>query len=205
MESVQQMSDARNEKKAIRSRVLAARDALPAAAREQYAESVLATALASTQFVHAKAVLAYVSFGSELSTETLLRRTLAEGKSLVLPRVVKGAAQLQLHRVQTLDQLTAGVWGIREPRADAPTVALYDIDFILVPGVAFDLAGFRIGYGGGYYDRLLGAANPATTRLSVAFDCQLVDAVPNEAHDARVDIIITNQQTYLIEHDRKNH
>lgn len=205
MESVQTTSAAREEKKAIRTRVLAARDALAADTRARFAESVSASVLSSAQFEHANTVLAYVSFGSELSTDAILQRTLAEGKSLVLPRVAKGVAQLQLHRVDALDQLVDGVWGIREPRHDAPAMRLEDIDFILVPGVAFDLAGFRIGYGGGYYDRLLAAANPATVRLSVAFDCQLIGAVPNETHDERVDIIITNQQTTLIEHDRKNH
>lgn len=205
MGSVQTTSAAREEKKAIRAHVLAARDALPPGVRARFAESVAASVLSSAQFKHASTVLAYASFGSELSTDAILQRTLAEGKSLVLPRVAKGVAQLQLHRVDKLDQLVGGAWGIREPRYDAPAMRLDDIDFMLVPGVAFDLAGFRIGYGGGYYDRLLAAANPTTTRLSIAFDCQLIDAVPNEVHDERVDIIVTNQQTYLIEHDRKNH
>ena len=66
-----------------------------------------------------------------------------------------------------------------------------------------DRAGFRIGYGKGFYDKLLSLVNPASTRLSAAFDCQIVDAVPNEAHDQRVDIIITPTQKILISHDRK--
>jgi 5-formyltetrahydrofolate cyclo-ligase len=205
MESMPTAPDERAEKQAIRTRVLAARDAMPASTRQSFADAVMASVLSTSQYQQANTVLAYVSFGSELSTMSLLQRVLADGKALVLPRVLKNQKQLQLHRVQALDQLTEGVWGIREPRADAPTIALNDIDFILVPGVAFDLAGFRVGYGGGYYDRLLAAANPATTRLSAAFECQIVDVVPNEAHDERVDIIITNQQTLLIEHERKNH
>ena len=81
-------------------------------------------------------------------------------------------------------------------------IAPDQLDLIIVPGVAFDRAGFRIGYGKGFYDKLLSAAKPATTRLSAAFDCQIIDAVPNEAHDQRVDIIITPTQKILISHDR---
>ena len=122
-----------------------------------------------------------------------------------MPRVDKETQQLQLHRVHQLDELVAGGWDIREPHADAKIVTPNELDFILVPGVAFDRAGFRIGYGKGFYDKLLFAVSPASTRLSAAFDCQIVDAVPNEAHDQRVDIIITPTQKILISHDRKNH
>jgi 5-formyltetrahydrofolate cyclo-ligase len=130
---------------------------------------------------------------------------LADKKILVMPRVDKDTQQLQLHCVNHLDELVAGGWDIREPHADAELVLPNEIDFILVPGVAFDSAGFRIGYGKGFYDKLLSSINPISTRLSAAFDCQIIDAVPNEAHDQRVDIIITPTQKILISHDRKNH
>jgi 5-formyltetrahydrofolate cyclo-ligase len=134
-----------------------------------------------------------MSFGDELDTTPILTHILATGRTLVLPRMTtdNGAPALALHRVDSLNDLLPGKWGIREPRADAPLVTLSDIDFALVPGVAFDLEGNRLGYGKGYYDRLLAKRPASLTVAAVAFDCQVVDAVPVEPHDAKIDILIT--------------
>jgi 5-formyltetrahydrofolate cyclo-ligase len=202
------MNELQAEKKAIRTSVLNARDAMSSDQRARESIKMCESIIASTPYQRAKSVLAYASFGSEIDTSLLLQHVLAEKKILVMPRVNKDTQQLQLHRVNHLHELVAGAWGIREPHADAKIVMpaeIEEIDFILVPGVAFDSAGFRIGYGKGFYDKLLSSVNPASTRLSAAFDCQIVDAVPNEIHDERVDIIITPTQKILISHDRKNH
>ena len=198
------MNDLQMEKKAIRASVLHARDAMPPDQRARESIKMCESIIASTPYQRATTVLAYASFGSEFDTSFLLQRVLADKKNLVMPRVDKETQQLQLHRVHHLDELVAGGWDIREPHADAKIVTPNELDFILVPGVAFDRAGFRIGYGKGFYDKLLASSSPASTRLSAAFDCQIVDAVPNEAHDQRVDIIITPTQKILISHDRKN-
>lgn len=199
------MNDLQIEKKAIRTNVLNARDEMPLDQRSRESMKMCDAIIASTPYQRAKTVLAYASFGSEFDTSLLLQHTLADKKILVMPRIDKDTQRLQLHRVHHVDELVAGGWGIREPHTDAEIVMPNEIDFILVPGVAFDRAGFRIGYGKGFYDKLLSSANPASTRLSAAFDCQIVDAVPNEIHDQRVDIIITPTQKILISHDRKNH
>ena len=192
------MNDCGLTKKTIRANVLAARDTMPLDERERAAVKVIDAIIASTPYGEAKTILAYAHFGSELNTQALLERILADGKKLVLPRVDKASQQLQLHFVADLNELIAGTWGIREPDANAEVIAADQLDLILVPGVAFDRAGFRIGYGKGFYDKLLAKVNPLSTRLSAAFDCQIIDAVPNEAHDQRVDIIVTPTQKILI-------
>ena len=199
------MNNPQAEKKAIRIQVIAARDAMPLDQRAAASSRVCESIITSTLYQNAKTVLAYASFGSELDTATLLERMLADKKNLVMPRVDEASQRLQLHRVRRLDELVAGVWGIREPGAALEIVLPNAIELIIGPGVAFDRAGYRIGYGKGLYDKLLSAANPASTRLSAAFECQIIDAVPNEAHDQRVDIIITPTQKILISHDRKNY
>jgi 5-formyltetrahydrofolate cyclo-ligase len=199
------MNELQAEKKAIRASVLNVRDAMPPDQRARESMKMCESIIASTPYQGATIVLAYASFGSEFDTSFLLQCVLADKKILVMPRVDKDAQQLQLHRVNHLDELSAGAWDIREPHAVAEIVLPNEIDFILVPGVAFDSAGFRIGYGKGFYDKLLSSVNPASTRLSAAFDCQVIGAVPNEAHDQRVDIIITPTQKILISHDRKTH
>jgi 5-formyltetrahydrofolate cyclo-ligase len=200
-----QMNELQAEKKAIRASVLSARDAMPLDQRVRESMKMCESIIASTPYQRATTVLAYASFDSEFDTSFLLQRVLTDKKNLVMPRVDKNTQQLQIHRVNHLDELVAGAWDIGEPHADAKIVIPNEIDFILVPGVAFDSAGFRIGYGKGFYDKLLSSVSPASTRLSAAFDCQIIDAVPNEAHDQRVDIIITPTQKILISHDRKTH
>jgi 5-formyltetrahydrofolate cyclo-ligase len=199
------MTDAKAEKQTLRATVLAARDAIPVDVRTEAAARVCSAIRAAQAYQRARAVLAYASFGGELPTDALLKHALSDGKILVLPRVDKAAGCLRLHLVRRLDDLVAGGWGIREPQSDSTTVPSMEVDLIVVPGVAFDRAGFRIGYGGGYYDKLLPLAKPETTRVSGVFDCQIVDAVPNEIHDQRVDLIITPTQKILIAHDRQTH
>lgn len=198
------MNDLAAQKRSLRIAVLAARDAMNVADRQRASMSIVQSIIQSALYKNSKSVLAYASFGTEVDTQLLLNQVLTDGKILILPRVIKAENRLSLHRVENIRELVDGVWGIREPRADALMVNVNEADLIIVPGVAFDRTGFRIGYGAGYYDRLLLAANPQSTRLSGAFDCQLVDAVPSESHDQQVDIIITPTQKILVAHDRKN-
>jgi 5-formyltetrahydrofolate cyclo-ligase len=143
-------------------------------------------------------VLAYHAFGSEPATAPFLVAVLAAGKHLVLPRVDGAARALRLHRVQDPEaDVAPGVWGIREPRpATCPEVAAAAVDFVLVPGVVFDARGGRIGYGGGYYDRLLGGCAHRPALVAAAFDVQLVPEVPMGPEDVRVDRVVTESAVY---------
>jgi 5-formyltetrahydrofolate cyclo-ligase len=109
--------------------------------------------------------------------------------------VDKAARALKLHRVDSLDELGEGVWGIREPRDHAPLIAVRDIDFVLVPGVAFDRRGHRLGYGAGFYDRLLVDCAPTAARVVGAFACQLVDDIPVGPHDQAIHRILTENES----------
>ena len=94
--------------------------------------------------------------------------------------------------------VVGGYQGIPEPLPDCPRVAREAIDFVLVPGVAFDLAGRRLGYGGGYYDRLLPLLSPRAARVAGAFELQLVDRVPAAPHDVAVDAIVTESRALAL-------
>lgn len=187
------------EKKRLREAVLARRDALPLAARKEAAAAVTKTLTSLAAYRAAPVVLTFMSFGSEIDTWDFFATVLADGKIAVLPRVDRRTRELSLHRVGHLDQLQAGQWGIREPRAELPQVALAEIALVIVPGVAFDRAGRRLGYGGGYYDRLLSSPKvpqtPGLARLSIAFSMQIVEQVPVAAHDQPVPLIITETET----------
>jgi 5-formyltetrahydrofolate cyclo-ligase len=178
---------------------LTRRDAVDPAVRARFSAAATARVAALRAFREARVALAYASFGSELDTRPLLRRVLDGGRRLVLPRVERAARRLALHEVRDLDdELRPGTWGIPEPVADrCPAVAPGEIDFVLVPGVAFDPHGGRVGHGGGYYDRLLGAwPRPVPPLVAVAFELQVLPAVPVYPTDRRVDLVVTELRTY---------
>jgi 5-formyltetrahydrofolate cyclo-ligase len=187
-------------KAVLRARVLSARDALSTAVRAQASAAITAELLRSGALAGARSVLAYSSFGSELDTRDFLGRVIAMGRQLVLPRVDRTARRLRLHAVGDLDRdLAAGTWGIREPDpARCREVTLSDVDFVLVPGVAFDVRGGRLGYGGGFYDRLLADAAPMLPCVAAAFALQVVDAVPTEGHDRSMSALVTEHGTIAI-------
>jgi 5-formyltetrahydrofolate cyclo-ligase len=182
----------------LRRRVLAERDAWPADRRARASAAIAERLLALPGLAAARTVLAYASFGSEPDTGRLLQAVLGAGQALALPRVNRTTRMLELYRVDDLAaQLEPGTWGIREPRpALCAPVAPAAVDFVLVPGAVFDVRGGRIGYGGGYYDRLLGGARPGTPLVAAAFELQVVPEVPMGPDDRRVDRVVTESRIY---------
>lgn len=185
-------------KPALRKQILAARDALPPDLRGELSARITFRLLALDTWRDARCVLAYMSFGSEFETAALLADALAGGKTLCLPRVVRGTRELALHRVANLnDELQDGTWGIREPRAECARVDDANIDFVLLPGVAFTPRCERLGYGGGYYDRLIPRFTQRPPLIAAAFALQLRDEIPLVATDQRVDAVVTESAFYL--------
>ena len=184
-------------KAALRRAILLRRDALPEGERVLLSARIVATILDLPAYENAGVVLAYASFGTELQTDELLRRVLDDGKGLLLPRVERG--DLCLYEVRDLaGDLELGTWGIREPKPDrCPPADPDSVGFALIPGVAFDKRARRLGYGGGFYDRLLAGGLPEGTPLvSGAFGVQIVDEVPTDPHDAPVDLVVTERGSY---------
>lgn len=184
-------------KSALREAVLARREALGEEERRAFSERILRRVRRLADYRRAGVVLAYSGFGSELQTGDFLRSVLEDGKLLVLPRIERATRTLNLHAVRDLDaDLEPGVWGIREPREDLPTAGLPEVDFVLVPGVAFDRRGGRLGHGAGFYDRLLGSSAGRPKLVAGAYEAQMVEEVPTEPHDVLVDLVITEKGAY---------
>jgi 5-formyltetrahydrofolate cyclo-ligase len=141
----------------------------------------------------AATVLLYVTaFPEELDTRSWLAWTLDRGLRLLCPRVDRQAKRLRLHQVSDLEtDLVRGVMGIPEPRRDAPEIGPSEVDWVLVPGLAFDQRGNRLGRGGGYYDRLLPTLRPGVPRWALCLDSQWVDTLPVEPHDMRLDGVVS--------------
>jgi 5-formyltetrahydrofolate cyclo-ligase len=186
----------RDAKRALRERVLAARDSMPPEVRAA-ASAAIGTALARREdFATASTVLLTLPFGSEWDSMPLLLTALERGKAVVLPRVNATARTLELCRLSepTRDVLP-GYRGIPEPQSHCALIAADAIDWVLVPGVAFDPAGHRLGYGGGYYDRLLSQLRRDAARIAGGYEIQLVDCVPAGSHDVPVQALATEIRT----------
>lgn len=142
------------------------------------------------EFKSARTVLFFASFRSEVETIPMIRRALASGKRVVLPKV-KGK-ELALFEIKDFDgDVSPGAWGIPEPRESSP-FDLKDVDLIVTPGAAFDARGNRVGYGAGYYDKILSGYRGMTVAL--AFEEQIVPDVPADAHDVPVGKIVTEKR-----------
>jgi 5-formyltetrahydrofolate cyclo-ligase len=182
----------REAKRAMRAAVIERRDALAPIERAAGSQAIAARVLALPQYAAAPGILLTLPFRSEWDTTLVAQAALDTGRQVVVPRVDTAARVLVLHRIDSLaGSVVPGYRGIPEPRPEAPRVHPEAIALALVPGVAFDATGARLGYGGGYYDRLLPLLGAAVPRIAGAFDIQLVDAVPSAAHDLTVDVVVT--------------
>ncbi len=160
--------------------------AVNAQARAEWSRSIVTAILQHLEAEGFETVMAYAAMPSEVDLDALW----SWPGGLVLPRV--SGKRLLLHRVDRLESLTPGTLGIREPVSGLEETTLGSVDCVLVPGLAFSpLDGGRLGRGGGFYDRLLEGFGGR--RIGVAFGFQLVDEVPCEAHDIRVDALVTEQ------------
>jgi 5-formyltetrahydrofolate cyclo-ligase len=179
-------------KAALRRAMTARRDALPEAERQRLAEALVGRIVALPRYAAARSVLATMAIGSEWNTRLFLDRAHADGKAIVLPRITPPPRHLELHEVRDLDRdLVPGIWNIPEPDPErCPRVPIGAVDFALVPALAIGEDGYRIGYGAGYFDRLLADRTPATYCVTALPSMFVVASVPHEAHDQVLDLIV---------------
>lgn len=147
-------------------------------------------------FLEARIALLYINNANEVNTESILKRCFDYNKILVLPLINSNSQEFRLLKIDNLDfDLKPGPNGVLEPDIErCKTVPIECIDIAIIPGVAFDEKGGRIGSGDGYYNRLIPKLPITTRKVSLAFDSQILPQVPSESHDKYVDIIITEKR-----------
>jgi 5-formyltetrahydrofolate cyclo-ligase len=184
-------------KPGIRKQLIALREQLSSDTHATNSAAITERLLQLPEYQQAGVVLGYMNFGAEFASELWIQRALAEGKRLVLPRVNHHTNQLDLYWVDDLEnQLELGLWEIREPVVERckRLATLNEVEFALLPGVAFTRDGARLGYGGGFYDKLLAHMTHRPALAAAAFALQIVEQIPQEATDVKVEWIITEQE-----------
>jgi len=178
-----------------RRKILQNRDRLSEAERCDKSRIIWSRVVQTWEFQQADSVMLYANFGSEVQTDLLIESTMEAGKRLILPRVNPGSPELELYFVDDIsEQLAPGYCGIPEPiPARCQRTLLEEVNCVIAPGIAFDRFGGRLGYGGGYYDRLLNTLSPAQALVSIGlgYEVQIVDEVPQGFFDARVAVLAT--------------
>lgn len=188
------------EKETLRQAALKSRDSLTLKYREAADAKITRLLLSLPEFQRARRVMLYASFRSEAGTGAIISGALEAGKEVVLPLVNKKEHCLKLYAIGDASDVRPGCMGIPEPPAGKDTQRdIADMDVVVMPAVVLDRQGGRIGYGGGYYDRLLGGvegkgvSGKGATLLALAYGVQMTKRVPIEAHDVRVDAAITEE------------
>jgi 5-formyltetrahydrofolate cyclo-ligase len=176
----------------LRRDALARRDALPAGERAGAAETIAAREF-PVAVAPGEIVSGFFPMKTEINPIPLLRKLAEAGARLALPVVAGKGKPLIMRAWNFGEPLAAGVWGIREPKPEAPEVLP---DILIVPLLAFDRRGHRIGYGAGYYDMTMAAlrAQKKITAFGIAFAVQEIPAVPNTPRDARLDYVLTERE-----------
>lgn len=178
------------EKKALRTFIRKKERTLDPAYKKESSEAICRHILALAEYQRAQVVFAFAGTEKEIDTALLMNETLAQGKTLILPRCAAEHA-IDLCVVRSMDDLEAGAYGILEPKTSCPLVTAKEIEFAVVPCLSFDRAGRRLGQGGGYYDRLLPQLSCPTALI--CREQLMLDEVPVEEHDMRCTMLITEK------------
>lgn len=181
-------------KRSLRSQMLALRRRMSAAECSRLSGLIQAAVISSAQFVAARSLALYAACDNEVATSEICRAAVATGKVLCYPRVEAGT--LVFRQVSGECELVCGSFGIPEPKEGFPPRTPGELDLIVIPGVAFDLSGNRIGYGKGFYDRTVHALEGSGRLVGLCYDFQLVDTFVGEPHDVLMDVIITESRLF---------
>lgn len=187
-------------KQEVRKKILAERDKLTFQEIEEKSEKIKKNLWTLQEFTNSKNIFLFVSFRSEVRTIPIIEQCLIENRSVILPLTDVANRKLKLFFVKNLSFLKEGAYGILEPDPEKNDIATpLDIDCAIVPGSVFDLKGGRMGYGGGFYDRLLPSLKKGVAKIALAFELQIIREVPRGYYDQSVDIIVTEERIIRVE------
>jgi len=187
-----------NDKKILRKEILEKRNNINLVKKEEMDKKILERFYESKYYKEAEKIFIYISYDSEINTKVIINRALKDKKKIYVPRTEFKTRHMDAVEITTLDNLVESKYGILEPKTEEPHIDPNEVDLIVVPGVAFDRNGGRMGYGAGFYDRYFKKINKENidkiVKLALAYELQILDKVPMNAQDVPVDYIITENE-----------
>jgi len=183
-------------KRALKHEIFEKRKALSKEDVKEKSRKIKENLFSLEEFKKAKNIMFYVSFKNEVGTHEMLKELIAKKeKTIIVPYVLENYPILQLSELKNFDWLESKTFGVLEPRELYIREFNHEkVDLVIVPGIAFDKKGYRIGYGHGYYDRFLKILKKDVKKIGLAFEIQVVDEIPEEEHDVPVDIVVTEKR-----------
>lgn len=187
------------DKKSLRKRYLAERAALPVEEKQAIDSGIAQNILQSELYARADCIFCYVSTAEEIDTRMVLEDAFVSGKTVCVPLCGKGGS-MSARKITAISDLQAGHYGILEPSGTAEEIAPETIDLILAPALSCDREGYRLGYGGGYYDRFLSRTKAVCAALCASQ--RMRESLPHEAFDRRCHYIITEREVLRTDEPR---
>ena len=180
-------------KKNIREEIIDKRNNLILDIKQNYDSLIFEEIINSEIYKKSKKIFTYISFGSEVDTIKLINYSFSNNKEVYVPKINKQTKDMIALKIHNFNNMSVDKWGIIEPKSVDKDNIGTDFDLIIMPGIAFDKQGNRIGYGGGYYDKYISKLNNASNLLALAYDFQIIQDIESESHDIKVDFILTNK------------
>lgn len=178
-------------KEEIRRYMLNKRDKISRVEKANLDNLIFKNITQNPYFLSAKVIFSYVSFQNEVDTHRIIRHAFDLGKKVCVPKVINREKGMKVLYIESIEELIPSKMGILEPDINKEAVAINDIDMAIVPGLAFDNFGGRLGYGGGFYDRFFEGSN--IKKIGIGYEFQILKDVPKEEHDILIDGIITEK------------
>ena len=178
----------------IRKFILSKRNKLKDNKIKIWSEKIAENLMSSEIYMKAKSIFIYIGFGSEVNTISIINDALKCGKEVYVPKTDKKNKEMKAIRIHNLDNMIVDKWGVLVPRTVDKNKIGESFDLIIMPGVAFDTRGNRIGYGGGYYDKYICSYEGDKKLIALAYNLQIVKCIENEEHDIKVNYIITEKE-----------
>lgn len=186
------------DKKMLRKEILEKRNNLDLVKREEMDRKILNKFYETQYYKKAEKIFIYISYASEINTKEIINKALKDNKKIYVPRTEFKIRHMDAVEIKSLDNLEESSYGILEPSKEVPNIDPNELDLIVVPGVAFDKSGGRMGYGAGFYDRYFKKIKKENinkiVKLALAYEVQMLDKVPMNEQDVPVDYIITENE-----------
>lgn len=181
------------DKKILRKEMMNKRNSISENDKKERDVCILNKFLQTLEYKNSKVIFIYIGYSSEIDTSNFIKRFIEDKKVVCVPRTNYKKKYMDAVIIHSLDNLSKDKYGILEPDEDINPIEVDAIDLVILPGLAFDNKGGRLGYGGGYYDKYLSNISDNAVKVALCYDFQVIDTVPMEEHDICTDLLITDR------------